>query len=456
MNNTKMDIPLAIGEFVQKIDYDLLPERIKDTLKTCVLHGLITGLAGYDLMPSITSRQMTKKYDSKQDVKAATILGDGTKVSVTGATFANSSLLHARNQEDTLGSGIHGGSVVIPAVLAIAESNSCTGKQVLEAILVGYEVSTALANGISNMVAARGFRPNSLYGGFGAAAAVAKLLELSPEETANAVRMAASFSGGITEPFAAGTSEWMFQTALFASNGVTAALLAAEGVEGAGSAFDGKNGFMKVFAGVTDPSVLENAVAGLGKKYYIDDITFKKYPTCMNNQTPFIMTLGIVEENDILPDQVAEISYYMEPNEARYPGIQYKGPYSTAPQCVMSTAFNLAVAIKYRSLYKRYQGECTDQELLNIVDKVTVYEDENLKPLCGRIKMTLTDGRVIEKEMNVTTKYYKLAFEEDVKLMNIASEEVGIPQGQTDRIVACVRELDKAKDVTTLIGSMQR
>jgi len=371
---------------------------------------------------------------------------------MTGAVFANSTLLHSRAQEDSSGGGsVHPGTLVIPVVLAVAENYRCTGKQVMEAVLVGYEVLSALGKVLGKLLAARGFRPNATLGGVGAAAAIAKLMGLSSDETAHALRLAVSFACGITEPFTAGTNEWMLQTAMSARNGMMAAQLASSGIKGAESAFDGNTGFMEVFVGTREQSILESIVEGLGREWNICDLAYKKYPTCAHNQTPFILTLNVVEEYNILPDQVEKVSYYMAPAEIKYPGIRYKGPFSSESQCIMSTAFNIACAIKHRALYKSYQQCYTDQELFNLIKKTTAHEDDSRQIFSGKIEITLVDGQIIKREMNVTTDYH-LSWEEDVKLIRLVHKEVGIPESQTDKFVLCINDLEKASDVFSLIS----
>ena len=451
-----MDIGKVIGEFAYQLNYDRLPEQVKIKLKTCILNAICIGIAGYKLMPAEVARRIIKEYEGKSDGKKATLFMDGSKVSMTGAVFANSTMFHSRAQEDTLGSA-HSGVMVLPVVLAIAENFECTGKEVMEAVLTSYEVTGAFEKVLAKLSEPRGFRSTPLYVPIATAAAAAKLLKLDAEGIVNAVRIAASFAGGITESFAAGTTEWFYQCGAGARNAVLAALLAAEGVKGAESAFDGGAGFMHAFAGIKDGSNLEDALSSLGREFNILDVTFKFWPTCMLCQTPFTLTANLVEEKRIKPDQIEEICYFMAPSEADYPGTSYRGPFTTDVQTTMSAVFNIANAIKSPVLSKSQMQCFSDSEVEKIISRIKLCKDEHIQRKCGRIKITLSDGTVYEKEMIINpAEYYNLGWDENIQKMYIVHKEVGISENITEQLISAVMDLENVQNISKLISIIQR
>ncbi|MBW1772652.1 MAG: MmgE/PrpD family protein [Deltaproteobacteria bacterium] len=242
--------------------------------------------------------------------KGATLFCDGAKVTPMGAAFANAALFHGRAQEDTLGSS-HTGTVITPAVLALAERDGYTGKQVLEAVIAGYEIVGALDRAVSGYTTPRGFRASPIFGIFGSASAAGKLLGLSEEETIKAIGFAAAFAGGTLECFAAGTMEWRFEVGVASREGILAALLAKQGAVSAPTAMEGDAGFLRAFADTTEGS--ESISRDLGKTWSIMSTGFKPYPVCAFNQTPVRIILGILEENDISHEDIEKVVVMASP-----------------------------------------------------------------------------------------------------------------------------------------------
>ncbi len=450
-----MDIARRLGEFVYGVDIEKVPEDVREKTKTCFMNALGVGISGWKLGPATHARRIAKEYYQAGPGKKATLFMDGAQLTVPGAIFGNIALFHSRAQEDTLGS-CHNGTMIVPAALAVAENYDCSGRDVESAVLAGYEVTAALEKKLCKLTNPRGFRASALYVSFGVAAAAAKLMKLDEDGIADAIRICASFIGGIQESFAAGTTEWFYQNAIMGNNGVLAAQLAADGVPGAASAIDGVKGFMQVMAGTRDLSLVEEQLETLGQEWRIRDVTFKFNPCCAIAQTPFIATCELASEKDISPEDVEKIEYHMNPFESNYPGTKGKGPFKTDTQTTMSCAFNIANAIVNRKSTKKAMQVFDDPRILNIVDRVTVVDDENYPIINGKVVITLKDGTVYEKEMRITSDYYTLTWDQNLELMNRIHREVGIPEHKTAGLAAAVLGLDQAKDVSAVIEAVAR
>ena len=446
-----MDIAQRLGQFVYSLDWTQVPADVREKCKTCFLNSLGVGISGWELGPAVHARSVAQALEGKTEGKRATLLMDGATLSVPGAVFANTVLFHARAQEDTLGS-CHNGTMIVPVVLAVSENYPCTGRDVLEAVLAGYEVVAAIEKNLCKLTNPRGFRASAIYVAFGAAAAAAKLLKLPAEQIADAIRITASLVGGIQESFAAGTTEWFYQNGCAARNGLMAAFLARDGVAGAHSAFEGVKGFMQVMAGTRDTGLLEAELNSLGQEWRIRNVTFKFNPCCAIAQTPFIVSCELAEEKNIRCDQVASIHYHMNPFESNYPGTKGKGPFVTDTQTTMSCAFNIANAIVNRACTKKGQQVFDDSRILSLVEKTTVVDDEDYPILSGKVVITLNDGTVCEKEMRITSEYYQLSWAENEKLMYRIHQEVGIPESVTRALVDAAAGLDEAEDIRQILN----
>ena len=447
-----VDLGRRFAEFIDGLSYEDLPEEVQERARTCTLNALGIGIASYKLETASVARSIAKEFEAKSEGKRATLFMDGTQVSLPGAVFANATMCNSRVQDDTYAT-THIGSMILPVVLAIAENYGNSGKDILEAIVVGYEVTAALGKELSDKIVARGFNPSPVFGVVGAAAAAGKLMKLNVDKLADAINIAVAFAGGTTESGNAGTLEPKFQIGYAARNGLTAALIGANGIVGAKSAFTGKSGLLYAYAGMRDESIAERIIEGLGKKYEILEVAFKPYPTCAFNQTPFSAALSLVEEYDIKPADVLDVTYCMNSHEANYPGTKFKGPLVSEVNRMMSAPFTIALAIKQRRLQKSDLTKPCDDETMDLVDRITVFGDDNLGQLCGVLQIKTYDGNVYKKEMILAPSSYAYDWERDIELISTAHREngVGISEEQTSRLISAVEKLPNARDVNNLI-----
>lgn len=191
------------------------------------------------------------------------------------AAQMNASMAHALDFDDTLdhGGSIHPGASVLGASLAVSDLlGGVSGQDLLLAIALGLDVSCriALASTLD-----RGWHRTAAIGVFGAAAASAKLLGLSVEQTVNALGVAFSQAAGNRQCIVDGALTKRLQAGQAASSGVVAALLAREGFTGAHNIFLGRFGFFELY----QPNGYDAAklTADLGQAFRGDELSFKPY-----------------------------------------------------------------------------------------------------------------------------------------------------------------------------------
>ena len=208
-----------------------------------------------------------------------TVVGNDGSASAAMAAFANGAAAHAFELDDVHEEAIsHPGAVVVPAVLAAAEELGASGRDVLDAVVVGYEAMGRVGIAVGPAAHMRaGFHPTGQSGVFGAAAAVGALLGLDGEGMLHAIGLAASFASGTTEFTQSGGMSKRLHAGRAAEGGLTAAWLAADGVEGPTGGLDGRYGFCRI---VTTAPALELLTADLGRRWMVDEITVKPYAAC--------------------------------------------------------------------------------------------------------------------------------------------------------------------------------
>lgn len=437
-----------LSNFVCNLKYEDIPANVLEKAKINFLHGLCVGLASVNLEFGKIALNAVLTTGEGEIPDGATLLMNGGKSTTMGAAFANGVLFHGRTQEDTHGT-THCGPTIIPPAMAVAETIGCDGKKFLTALVAGYEVAAAIGKNHTALSTPRGFRATSIYGIFGATAAVLKLLELSEDETVNALGYAASFAFGTTETFAAGTMEWRFEAGLAGRNGILAALLAKSGAVAASTAMEGKAGFFHAFTGSIEN--LEVVTEHLGLNWEILNVDLKPYPVCAFNQTPVTAMLKLVKENNILPAQVEKITIKMTPYEVNYPGMSVKTSLRTIGGTLMSTPFCLALACAERDVTLAGLQKYDDPAINDLLEKVTMEADPERKPLCCRIDLVTVDGKVYTEEMNISPGMYRYTWEQDVALVKGMQGDMKISPEQLDSLINLIKDVEQIANVADLV-----
>jgi 2-methylcitrate dehydratase PrpD len=118
----------------------------------------------------------------------------GERATPYGAAFVNSALMHARLQEDAYHTGSHPGVMIIPAALAVAETRGLSGRDLITAVVAGYEIEAAMTADFIPRSNEQGFRSSPTYGPFGAAMGAGRALGLSEVQATQAIGVAATFA----------------------------------------------------------------------------------------------------------------------------------------------------------------------------------------------------------------------------------------------------------------------
>ena len=329
-----------LGAFAAATGLEAVPAAVVERAKVSLLHDFAMAMAG-------RSRETVAHVVAKRcwpSPAEATLLHDGMRVSLEGAAFANAALMHARSQDDThAGSTSHPGTAVIPAALALAEAQGQSGAEFLLAVVLGYEILGRVGRDFDHLMTARGLRAAAVFGGFGAAAAAAKLLRLSAPQTAHALGLAAHLAGGLAQVWEEGSAEGPLQLGFAARNGLSAARAAQAGATAARAMLEGERGFYRAYADTKAPVV--EATEGLGAVWQLAEATVKPHPVCAILQGPVNATLHLLDAHDIAPAAVEGVVLELNPYEATYPGVDNGGPFASNIATKMSAQFSLALTI---------------------------------------------------------------------------------------------------------------
>jgi 2-methylcitrate dehydratase PrpD len=287
---------------------------------------------------------------------------------------------------------------VLSAALALGESMDCSGEELLEAFVAGFEVECKLAEAIKPDHYRRGFHSTGTLGTFGAWAAVGVLMSLGEKELRHSLGIAASLSSGIRANF--GTMTKPLHAGMAASNGVIACSLGAEGFTADPKVLDGRWGFMKILGGGADPEFL---VDKLGNPYAIvhPGATVKMYPCGSLGQPSMDAMLDIVIEENLRPGEVREIRLKAGPNILE--PLRYDEPVDEL-QAKFSLQFGLAsILLRRRAGLREYSMKwVNDPQLREAMRRVrTIYDEDiagmGMDRMRSFLEVELVDGRVIKR-----------------------------------------------------------
>lgn len=266
----------CLSQFVVDLRYDDLSVETKEMVKLCLIDWFGCCIRGSIEASSMIMRAVLNEEPSSA-VVATNICDTPFRTSALDAALANGLYSHALDTDDVHSSSqTHLGVAVIPAALAIAEKVGASGKEVMTAIVAGYEVMARVAES----VLPEGYYYWHLTGGagaFGAAAAAGKLLKLNTQQMVYALGSAGTQSAGLFEFLIDGANSKTFHAGKAAYNGVLAALLSQKGFTAAERILEGEKGFCRA---MTKNPKLEKIVDGLGKDYKINENSFKPYTCC--------------------------------------------------------------------------------------------------------------------------------------------------------------------------------
>jgi 2-methylcitrate dehydratase PrpD len=260
----------SLARFITESRFEALPEALRHEGRRSILNHIGCALGVARDPAVVTALEIMRESSGKA---VASVYGQREKLGVMEAAFVNAIASNLLDYDDThLRTVIHPSAPVAPAVFALAEETGATGAEVLHAFLLGGEVACRIGNAVSPGHYARGWHITASTGVFGAAAAAARLLRLSAEQTADALGIAASQSGSIVENLATAAKNIGVGNA--ARNGILAARFAARGYRAAPLSIEGPLGWARAMG---DEPQLKEITEGLGQRWEIACNTYKPY-----------------------------------------------------------------------------------------------------------------------------------------------------------------------------------
>jgi 2-methylcitrate dehydratase PrpD len=473
----KTPLAVRLGEFAAELRFEELPAAVVDKAKAFVNHAVTVGLAGSAHERSVAARRAVLEHErlGARRIGAgqgATLWLDGARATRPGVAFANGVAVAVNNQCDSYHMLTHPGVLIVPAGLATAEGEGKSGRELLTALVAGYEVQCRCARDFIPSTPAHGFRASPVYGILGCAATTAKLLGLDARGVGNAIALAASFAGSLIEGQRTGARDADFAEAQAARSGMWAASLAAQGFQGAATALEGEGGFYNAFTGSSKGDLaytftgppkadLGEIVADLGRRWEVLDVKFKIYPTPGFNQPVVWLASEMTARHKLAADEIEHLTLEMNYLETLYPSPRFPRPPAPDGSGFGRTAYMLAYTVitgDYPVLEANVEdprdaGASTGAELAARVAalqrKVEIVGAVGRECFAPRLTVTLRDGRRVVGEYHGRELMWDFA--KDAAELRRFVPGLPISAPRYESFVGAVAGLDKAPSVDEIV-----
>ena len=325
-----------------------------------------------------------------QPAQQASLLGRAEKVDIASAALINGISSHTWDFDDThLKTIIHPAGPVAPAALALAEHLQLSGRELIDALVLGVEVSCRVGNAIYPDHYDRGWHITGTTGMLGSAAACARLLGLDTARTQMALGLAASQPTGLREQF--GTMTKPFHPGGAARVGLMSALMAKHGFTASKRALEAPRGLLQVFSDKTD---WREITEGLGKTWEIALNTYKPFACGIVIHPAIDGCVQLRDQHGVKAEQVAKLQLKVHSLVLELTG---KKTPSTGLESKFSVYHSCAVGLLYgRAGEHEYTDEVVNRpEVLALRAKVEAVVDDRIDEAAAELVLTTTDGREI-------------------------------------------------------------
>ena len=370
------DVTEKLAAFASNLKYEDLPVEVIERTKLLLLD--ITGImvrARHDAESTASLIQAVKRLELAGG--SCSVLGDNATYTPPAAALINGTLAHSLDFDDTHAEGsLHSSAPIVPAALAAAEISSASGRDLITAIVAGFEIQIRLSIALNPAEHyERGFHPTATCGVFGAAAATAKLLGLATEDIRSAFGIALSQAAGSMEFLADGAWTKRSHVGQAAQNGLICAVMAGEGFKGVKDAFEGRRGFFHSHAPNSEP---DKAVAELGQTWETLRLALKPFPSCRYSHAAMQALITIREEHSLNWADIEEVEIGLPETGWNLIGDPLKD--KRQPKGIVDGQFSMpfcaAVALREGNMYwDDYKKHLDDDDTLALCQNVNVIVD---------------------------------------------------------------------------------
>src|ERR1051325_6519259 len=452
-----------LAEYASVLRFEDLSNEVVHEVKRRVIDSLGCALGAWNEEPCVIARKVASEFSA---TNGSTIIGTAHKAPPDWSAFATGCCIRYFDYNDTyLSKEPAHPSDNISAALAMAESLGSSGRAIIAAIALAYEVQCRLCDAAS--IRARGW-DHPTYGDFSTALACANLMKLDPEKTRHAVNIAGVAGAAMRQARAGELSHWKgVAFANAARHGVYSALLARAGMTGPGPIFEGQMGFEKQL-GVSLGKVGEKFAVpfekiGDGPASMILRTSIKFWPAEYHSQSAIEAALGLRKE---IGDSSKIKQVVIESHDAAVDIIgsePEKWKPKTRETADHSLPYITAIALIDGEVIDRQfePGRFKDPEVWKFLENVKVERNAELSAMyadavANIVHVDLTDGRRLTRRVDYPLGNAKNRLKDSAvegKFLGLVEPIIGETRART--IIEFGWKLDEAKNVDGLMQALR-
>ncbi|MFZ7126450.1 MAG: MmgE/PrpD family protein [Desulfobacterales bacterium] len=457
-----MEIAKRVARLTQELSYENLEESVSERVRYLLLDFIGVAIRG----SRTESSQVMQRFLSVNHTPppgGVPVIGTRMRAEASFAALANGAASHSIELDDVVNAAsLHPAVTVMPAALSAGYLSGCSGRELVEGIVAGYELTVKLGIALDPAAHyAQGFHPTGTCGCFGAALAAAKILKLDEDQTARALGIAGSQAAGSLEFLADGSFTKRLHAGWAAHAGLTAALMAREGFTGPTSIIEGRLGFLHAYSPASKP---EKVLEGWGDPYEIMKTSIKPHACCRYKQGPIDCILGIIREHGLAEEDIEKVvvsvlkagkALVAEPRDSKiHPKSIVDAQFSMPFGAAMAIIFGRAFLDQYCQENIDSQRVCDMMRRVYCVDNAEL-EKEFPRKWPAEVEIVTRDGASYRMRL----EYPKgdpenpLSWEEIIEKFNdLASAVFGAEQRSL--IIGRVRAIEEESNIARFMDSL--
>ena len=443
-NPTREGLTRDVANRALQVEFASLPSEIACIAKQCLLDWICVAVAGSrEPLVGILAADCMEEGGHG----AATLVGNGARVTTSQAALVNGAAGHALDFDDVhLASRVHPSAVVWPSVLAMGESLGLGGKELIGAFIAGVEAQCRIAAWMGEEHYRRGWHNTATLGSFGATLASCRLMRLSPDQACHAMGITATRAAGLRAVF--GTMCKPYHAGQAAACGINAARLAARGFESRRAILECEGGFADTYGDVG-----KSQSPAWDGTYASRAIIFKYHASCYGTHAPIELALGLRHKFGGEPGRIAAVEVRIEPQYLSVcnivsPRTSNEAKFSIRHAVALALAgYDTAAAASFSA------DAVADPILSRLRGLITVKGDMALGRARACIVATLVDGPALAAEFdasNPETDYVRQGKRLDAKFHSLLNGSLGT--ARCEEIISICHRFESIDDVTELFA----
>ncbi len=450
-----------LAEFSSAVEFDDIPKDVIARMKTSLLDSIGCCLFGMTLPWTQKVQSMVEAEGSRG---VASIFSSGQKTSVAGAVLVNATAGHAFELDDIHKESIvHAGSIAAPVVLALAEqAGGVSGRSLLTAMTMGYEIGTRVGNAATMSLFFRGFHPQGTSGVFVAAAAAARMLVLNANQTQHALGIVGSQAGGLMAA-QEGAMVKRFHSGRAAQSGVYSAFLAQRDFTGISNVLEaGYGGYLSSYSETPNACRLTE---DLGRVWEAGKVGYKPHACVTSIHAALDAFKYLLETHQLTPGNLSRVDVGISQMTYTHCAWEYKSQGVTAAQ--MNLFYGLAViafdGVAFVAQYE--ESRLAEPQVMNFIKHIHARMDPEIEAMgpafrhAARVTVVTHDGRTFSHEIlnrRGSPENPMSPEEVEYKFRNVVAS--CLERSDIDRVIGLVGKIDQqttTNELTNLLAAKQ-